>query len=306
MALSSAAGAGRGRRSAVPQHVRERADTALQEYFRQQEERTSVLSPDGKQIAFLSGRDGDTELYVKNADGTGVRQVTYTDLNVANPVWSPDSRMLAFELPERAYHYLPDGIGVTNEQLWVIGADGTWQTQITTTPAVHREAAWSPDSKMLAFVRILPGNMDICVANADGSSVRNITKIPWSESGPTWAPDGVQIAYTENTDRTFWICRISADGTGRERLTEGLAWAGNPCWLPDGRIAFISHTKACPWVFAIDPDTRETTRAENLPPMWERDFKWSRVLQYLQPGVPVSATTRPVMVAPESVDAGAN
>jgi Tol biopolymer transport system component len=46
-------------------------------------------SPDGSQIAFVSDHDGDYEIYIMNADGTNVRQVTFNDVNDSQPVWMP-------------------------------------------------------------------------------------------------------------------------------------------------------------------------------------------------------------------------
>ncbi|MFN8372770.1 MAG: hypothetical protein U0694_07820 [Anaerolineae bacterium] len=46
-------------------------------------------SPDGTQIAFASDRDGDYDIYIMNADGSDVRQVTFNDVDDTNPAWVP-------------------------------------------------------------------------------------------------------------------------------------------------------------------------------------------------------------------------
>ncbi len=53
-------------------------------------------SPDGKLIAFTSNRDKAQQIYVMNADGTGVRRVSQGGFNDMSPVWSPDGKWLAF------------------------------------------------------------------------------------------------------------------------------------------------------------------------------------------------------------------
>ena len=60
------------------------------------EDRSPAWSPDGKQIAFTSDRNGDWETFVMNADGTGVTQLTDNDVNDAFPIWSPNGNKIAF------------------------------------------------------------------------------------------------------------------------------------------------------------------------------------------------------------------
>ena len=53
-------------------------------------------SPDGRKIAFVSDRDGNSEIYVMNADGSGQRRLTRNPAYDADPAWSPDGRTIAF------------------------------------------------------------------------------------------------------------------------------------------------------------------------------------------------------------------
>jgi TolB protein len=73
-----------------------------------------VWSPDGKQIAFNSDRDGDDEVFVMDADGTNVRQLTANDDWDSDPAWSPDGKQIAFE---------SDRYG--DSEIFVMDADGT-------------------------------------------------------------------------------------------------------------------------------------------------------------------------------------
>ncbi len=58
-------------------------------------------SPDGRRIAFESDRDGNDEIYVMNADGSGVTRLTDNDAIDRSPAWSPDGRRIAFDLHPR-------------------------------------------------------------------------------------------------------------------------------------------------------------------------------------------------------------
>ena len=53
-------------------------------------------SPDGSRIAFVSDRDGNTEIYVMNADGTGQTNITNDTTTDDNPAWSPDGNTILF------------------------------------------------------------------------------------------------------------------------------------------------------------------------------------------------------------------
>ena len=55
-------------------------------------------SPDGKQIAFLSSRDGATQIYVMSVFGGEATRVTFLSTDVDNEIWSPDGKWMAFEI----------------------------------------------------------------------------------------------------------------------------------------------------------------------------------------------------------------
>jgi len=71
-------------------------------------------SPDGTRIAFVSGRDGDDEIFVMNADGTQVHQLTDNDAVDGRPAWSPDGTRILFT----------SGSG-DDYEIFVMNADGT-------------------------------------------------------------------------------------------------------------------------------------------------------------------------------------
>lgn len=85
------------------------------------EDTAPVLSPNGKQIAFMSRREGNWEIYVINADGTGLQRLTNDPAEDGLPTWSPDGNAIAF---------------VSNRggpwAVWAMTADGSGQRQLFT------------------------------------------------------------------------------------------------------------------------------------------------------------------------------
>src|SRR5215831_14370559 len=101
-------------------------------------------SPDGKRIAFESNRRGahryqDSDVYVMRADGSGVRELTFSNAFDGDPAWSWLDR-IAFE-SERS----------GNTDIWAIDPNGSNEKQLTTSRAFDGDPAWSPDGTKIAF-----------------------------------------------------------------------------------------------------------------------------------------------------------
>jgi Tol biopolymer transport system component len=104
-------------------------------------------SPDKSQIAFVSNRDGNNELYVMNADGNEVKRLTNTLESETAPSWSPDGTRIIYGLVE-----ILDS-GLEEKRLHLISASGENTEQLTTGPGNDDEPDWSPDGRYIAFTR---------------------------------------------------------------------------------------------------------------------------------------------------------
>ena len=252
--------------------------TGLRRLTRNTELGDPAWSPNGRKLVFVerverggapcrpAGRCHE-EIYVINADGTGLRRLTRNAVFDGNPVWSPDGRRIAF-VRDRDRQ---------TANIFVMNADGSDQRRLT--PNLRRrpwiELAWSPDWKKIAFVASggHRGAADIFVMNADGSGLRNATNTVTTSFDFAWSPDGRRIAYLEGSLGGAPLTVVNADGTGKQRLTGPLMVdLGSPSWSPDGRtLAFTGRGGDIYVVHAEGSGLRKLTAG----PGWDVGARWS-------------------------------
>ncbi len=188
-------------------------------------------SPDGSRIAFSSDPGGNRDIYVMNADGSGIARLTSSPAHDGAPVWSPDGQRIAFD-SNRGGDF----------EVYVMNADGSGLIQLTDNSSHDGVPDWSPDGNRIVFSSDRYGNRDTYVMNADGSGVTNITNNSAYEFWPQWSPDGKRIAFNSKLDGDSNIYVVNDDGSGLTNLTNRYCSSGEPAWSPDGRRIVYSST----------------------------------------------------------------
>lgn len=230
--------------------------------------------PKKAQIAFTSSRDGNLEIYVMEADGRNVRNLTNHHSWDAWPTWSPDGQRIVFA--SRRNGRLAD--------LYVMDANGKNTRQLTDFPGDVGEPAWSPDGQKIAFSasHVETVGIDIFVMNANGTDIRNLTNHPESDYAPDWSPDGQRIAFTSGRDGIVGIYVMDADRGNIHRLSDPDSLSSNhePSWSPDGqRIVFRGGWEVNNWDIGImgadgaNPHRLTQRRLRDEDPSWSPDGK---------------------------------
>lgn len=226
--------------------------------------------PQGR-VAFVSSRDDanpscarmapnecNTEIYIINADGSGVVRITNSPGRDEAPVWSPDGRMLAF------IHVGTDTKPEPGEVV-VVSPDGTGRRSLGPYSFIGGPGAalaWSPDSTKVAWAE---HELAFHVANADGSGRDRFAKnLPtygpagWM-GGEFWSPAGTRVAFA--SEGSFYLA--DANGARRNVLIRKLEdneaiWA----WSPDGTT--IAYTQGS-GTYLAKADGTGATRILNAP-----------------------------------------
>jgi dipeptidyl aminopeptidase/acylaminoacyl peptidase len=203
------------------------------------------FAPDGRLLAFLRTEpEGKPQLFVLPTDGGDARRLTHGVVlpgGAGAPVWSPDSRSIAFaarvpdegrygdtppgkEAPRRitGLQYRLDDVGFVADQrqhLFVVDVAAAGEAVVPPRQLTHGDAddadpAWSPDSQLIAFVsarherREYDLLRDVFVVDREGGSPRRLSDESLSLGLPAFTPDGATVLALGNDhgpDRSAWV-----------------------------------------------------------------------------------------------------
>ena len=249
-----------------------------------------VWSPDGKTIAFLSSRAGESQVYLLSLEGGEAHPWTHLSTGADIVKWSPDGKTIAFtssvypDCKDDACNKLRDDEKEKNKV----------KAHVAEQLLYRHWTHWSEGKRSHLFVVPAPNAPD---QTESGATPRDLTEgaiydIPPDErSGPedvNFSPDGKEICFTAVTDKVEAISTNGdlflfpvAGGAEPKKITTNPGFDGNPVYSPDGKfIAY--HAQLTPeyesdrWrVMLYD---RQSGKSENLSEAFDRSaaqLAWS-------------------------------
>lgn len=217
---------------------------------------SGIGGPPGS-VVFHSQRDGNSEIYMMNADGSAQTRVTEDAGEDIWPDLSPNGRYATFASNRTG-----------NREILVQDLANGTITNISQSSADDNWPRFSPNGHEVAFHSNRDGNYEIYVAAADGSGVpRRVTNNALLDQWPDWSPNGKLIAFRRGMD--VFVIEANGEEQNPRRLTNLPATLDQmPVWSPNGKqLAFMSFREGYCSVFVMHAtgDTPEHP-AVNLTP----------------------------------------
>lgn len=210
---------------------------ATQWTFGQNRNHSPRWSPKGDQIAFLSNRTGNTQIYVMSEKGGEARQLTFFENGVGNYIWSPDGKKLAFSISLKE----DQTIQTIEKQEKKKDEKDKELTALAVEQMKYKsdgEGFWKGTYKHIATLELETGEFEQLTAGKSDYYLQS------------WSPDGNFIAVSgdlnENHDDSFLMDIFLLDVKTKEiiKKTNSDGYFGNVTWSPNGRyLAMGGHKR---------------------------------------------------------------
>ncbi len=194
-------------------------------------------------IVFVSYRDGNTEIYIMNSDGSNQQNLTNNPARDGYPTWSQDYKKIAFVSTRDSNE--------DESEIYIMNSDGSNVQRLTYNGEWKRSPSWSFDGTEIVYSQSTPntninGLYVIEVANPSNVS-QIISQAEVAAWDPDWSPVENKIVFTERAGSTastwFDLYIINSNGSNLTNMTNDFSEYYDASWSPSGdRIAYCSLT----------------------------------------------------------------
>ena len=209
-------------------------------------------SPDGKHLAFLSGRnEGKTQVYLLNRQGGEAQKITDTVQDVDSFEWSPDSKRMVLVLRDPKAEEVQEAKDKAKDDAGDASAEKSSDSKKAKTPPPH-----VVDRYLFKVDEV--GYLDhrrthLYVFDIATKKVTQVTSGDFDDDAPAWSPDGKLLAFSSkrtmpdpdrNYDSNIFV--VSADNTDKgehpTQVTTNPGADAQPAWSPDGKwISYVTQ-----------------------------------------------------------------
>jgi len=182
------------------------------------------------EIVVSSSRGGKFQLYAaERANLAQLAKITTDTTNATDPAFSADGSRIA---------YVSTSPG--NAEIYVMNADGTGATRLTTDPLADGRPAFTPDGQTILFHSArTAGKQQIWSVNVDGTGLTQLTRDSINFA-PSISPDGQIVAYVSLRNKNYDIWLMARDGSNQRQFTPtAQIKESEPRFLRDGTLAYL-------------------------------------------------------------------
>jgi Tol biopolymer transport system component len=192
---------GPGRRASLPERPPERLIASAAK------DDNPAYSPDGRRIAFSSGRGGAENIWVCDSDGSDPVQLTSFEASAGSPRWSPDGHTIVFESPEAG-----------DWNLYTIDSEGGVPRRLTHAPSDDSNGTYAHDGRWIYFHSDRSGRREIWKIPPDGGEALQVTRGGGVLAQESW--DGRFLYYAKALDQPA-IWRVAVEGGEESEVVGG-------------------------------------------------------------------------------------
>jgi TolB protein len=178
-------------------------------------------SPDGTKLAVSLSREGGSQIFLINPDGSGLRRLTSSSAIDTEPRYSPDGRWI----------YFTSDRGGTPQIYRMSASGGAEPQRVTFEGGYNVTPRLSPDGKTLAYITRNAGRFQVALLDLANRQVQTLTDSDRDES-PSFAPNGRMILHATVIGGRGVLSAVSADGRVKQRLSATAGDVREPAWGP--------------------------------------------------------------------------